>query len=154
MAGAGIEIEFIDAFQIGDSLPGLVTERMAAVKSVQHDALEQIAEPHIVIFSQPFQDLEQAFLQTNPRLDPFNQNSFARRRRCAGCLRQCALLFMSFFILVWLSKVIEIKEVLFLCRGLQSRKAEMFIELRNHPDLTSSGGAKIWAMRHIALLRS
>jgi hypothetical protein len=40
------------------------------------------------------------------------------------------------------SKVIAIKEVLILCRGLQSQRDEMFIELRDHPDLKSSGGAK------------
>ena len=34
------------------------------------------------------------------------------------------------------------KAVLILCRGLQSQTDEMFIELRDHPDLKSSGGAK------------
>jgi hypothetical protein len=39
------------------------------------------------------------------------------------------------------SKVVAKKEVLILCRGLQSQRDEMFIEPRDHPDFKSSGGA-------------
>ncbi len=68
VAGAGIKIQFVDSFQLGDALARLGAERMPAIKRVQHDSLQQIAERHVVIFSQAFQDLEQAFLKANPTM--------------------------------------------------------------------------------------
>src|SRR2546422_4978085 len=87
MTGAGIEIELVDSFQVGYALTRLGAERMLAIKRVQHDSLQQIAERHVVIFSQAFQDLEQTFLKANPGLNSLNQYSFARRLRCLGFLR-------------------------------------------------------------------
>src|SRR5438128_11861165 len=87
MTGAGIEVELVDSFQVGYALPRLGAERMPAIKRVQHDSLQQIAERHVVIFGQSFQDLEQALFKANPGLNSLNQYSFARRLRCLGCLR-------------------------------------------------------------------
>src|SRR5207245_6563800 len=50
------------------------------------------------------------------------------------------------------SKVVAIEKVLILRRGLQSQRDEMFIELRDHPDLKSSGGAK--CLGNAGILRS
>src|SRR5881296_1486015 len=87
MTGAGIEIELVDSFQVGYALTRLGAERMPAIKRVQHDSLQQIAERHVVIFGQAFQDLEQTFLKANPGLNSLNQYLFALRLRCRGCLR-------------------------------------------------------------------
>src|SRR5438128_335004 len=54
VTGAGIKIQFVDSFQFGYAPPRLGAERMPAIKRVQHDSLQQIAERHVMIFGQAF----------------------------------------------------------------------------------------------------
>src|SRR6266404_5143933 len=77
MTGIGVQIQFVDAFEIRDALPRFIAEGMAAVERVQDDALQQIAERHIVVFSQPLQNLQQTLFQTHARLHSLNQYLFA-----------------------------------------------------------------------------
>lgn len=44
-------------------------ERSLAVKDVEHDALEQVAQGHIVIFRQGLENLEEALLHADAGLD-------------------------------------------------------------------------------------
>src|SRR5437016_12141293 len=87
MTGAGIKVEFVDSFQVDYALTRFGAERMLAIKRVQDDSLQQIAERHVVIFGQAFQDLEQAFLKANTGLNSLNQYPFARRLRSLGRFR-------------------------------------------------------------------
>ena len=72
MTGAGIKIQLVDSFQVGYALTRLGAERMLAIKCVENDSLQQIAECHVMIFGQAFQDLEQAFLKANSGLNALN----------------------------------------------------------------------------------
>ena len=105
MTGFGIKIQFVDSFQVGYALPRVGAERMLAIERVQHDPFQQIAERHVVIFSQAFQDLEQAFLKANPGLNSLNQYSFTLRFRCLAYLRQavssCCLWYYSTMVLMY-----------------------------------------------------
>jgi Raf kinase inhibitor-like YbhB/YbcL family protein len=76
VAGAEIEIEAVKLLQFLDALARRLLERRSAVKSVQHDAFEQVAEGQIVKFGQGFEHLEEALLDAHSRLDSFNHKAF------------------------------------------------------------------------------
>ena len=69
MAGARIEVEVIDLLELSDLLQAGVAERSLPFEHVQHDSLEQVAEAHVVVLGQAFQDLEDALLDAHAGLD-------------------------------------------------------------------------------------
>jgi hypothetical protein len=68
MTGIGVQIQFVDSLEIGNTLPRFVSERMAAIKRMQHDAFKKVAEGHVVVLSQTLENLEQPFFQTHSGL--------------------------------------------------------------------------------------
>src|SRR5271157_121565 len=73
MAGAGIEIEIVEAFQLLYAFERSCAERSFPVEGMEDDALQQIAEGHVVILGEGFQDFEQALLHAHPGLHSFDQ---------------------------------------------------------------------------------
>jgi hypothetical protein len=68
MAGACIQLETIELLEIFDPLQVSGAERALAIKSMQHDALQQVAEREIVVIGQRTQDFEQTLLHADPGL--------------------------------------------------------------------------------------
>lgn len=75
MAVGGGEIEVIDGFQLGDGLKRLLAERAFAFEGVQDDALQQVAEGHLVILGKPFQDFHDPLFQAHARLDALDDRA-------------------------------------------------------------------------------
>jgi len=60
MGGAAVEVQVIDLLELGDAPQRVVAEGGLAVEGVEDNALEQIAEGHVVVLGQRLQDLEAA----------------------------------------------------------------------------------------------
>ena len=65
----GIKIEVVDLPEFSNQLERIAAECTLAVKGVQDDALEQIAQRHVVIFRQPLHHLQQPFLDADSGLN-------------------------------------------------------------------------------------
>ena len=76
MRMARIECQAEHAFQFVDAGPRFGSERRLAFERVQDDALEQIAERHVVIVGQRLQHLQQALLQPDAGLDALDNDGF------------------------------------------------------------------------------
>src|SRR5438874_1218433 len=68
VTGGRIEIQTVNPLEIVNAATSLFAKRMATVKGVQHNPLQQISEGHVVILSQGFQHLEQALLDADAGL--------------------------------------------------------------------------------------
>src|SRR5690348_3247406 len=68
MAGSRIEVEAVDGSELGDPLQRLGRESLLALEGVEHDALEEIAEGHILVVGKGPQHLEEALLQPDAGL--------------------------------------------------------------------------------------
>ncbi len=73
VAGAGVEIEGVEFFQVVNALERGRTKGSLAVEGVEHDAFEQIAQGHVVIFGEGFEDFEQAFFHADAGLYTFDE---------------------------------------------------------------------------------
>ncbi len=72
MAVQGGEVEVVYPLQLRDALEVLLAEGGFPFECVEHDALEEVTETHVVIFRERFQDFEDALLDANPRLYPLD----------------------------------------------------------------------------------
>jgi hypothetical protein len=72
VAGAGVEVEFIEFLQLADALEGCGAERGFAVEGVENDAFEDVSEGHVVIFSEGFEDFEDALFNADAGLYAFD----------------------------------------------------------------------------------
>src|ERR1700728_1681614 len=73
MAGAGVEIEVVELFQIANALERGWAQRGLAVEGVEDDAFEEVAKGHVVIFSEGFEDFENPLFHTDAGLDPLDE---------------------------------------------------------------------------------
>src|SRR5215468_3368227 len=73
MAGTRIKVESVKPLQFLDAFERYSVERRFAVEGVQHNAFEQVAQRHIVIFGEPLQHFEDALLHPDARLDSFDE---------------------------------------------------------------------------------
>src|ERR1700685_1357321 len=69
MARAGIEIKVVDVLELGDFPQGRGGERQFAVKGMQDDAFEQIAEGHVFVLGKRLQHLQQAAFDAHAGLN-------------------------------------------------------------------------------------
>src|SRR5437667_11534347 len=67
----------VNSFEVRDPLACVRAKRMLAIKSMQHDPFQQVAERQVMIFRQAFQDFEQAFFDPHAGLDSLDQYSFS-----------------------------------------------------------------------------
>src|ERR1700683_3616559 len=68
MTGAEIEVEAVKLLQFLDAPARRLLERRLAVKSVQHNAFQQIAQGQIVKFGQSLEHFEQTLFDTHSSL--------------------------------------------------------------------------------------
>src|ERR1700678_867834 len=73
MAGARIEIEFVKPLQLLNSLQRGLVEWRLPIESMQNDALQQIAQRHVVVLSKGLQHFEQALLHAHAGLHSLYQ---------------------------------------------------------------------------------
>jgi hypothetical protein len=73
MARSRIEVQIIDAFELGNLALRLRTKRRPALKSMQYDSFEQIPERHVAVLGERLQYLKQAPFHAYPRLDTFDE---------------------------------------------------------------------------------
>src|SRR5437868_13486255 len=64
-----VEVEAVDLLQLRDALEGRALEGRLALEGVQHDALEQVAQRHVVVFGEALEDLEEPLLDLHAGLD-------------------------------------------------------------------------------------
>ena len=62
------------AFQFFDARPGFVPERRPSFECVQDDALEQVAQGHVVVVSERLQHFQQSFLEPDAGLDALDND--------------------------------------------------------------------------------
>src|ERR1051325_1494234 len=72
MAGARIEIQSIKLLQLANSLQRRRAERRLPVKRVQHNALQHVAQSHVVVLRECLEHLQNAFFDPYPGLYPLN----------------------------------------------------------------------------------
>src|ERR1035437_4051338 len=73
MAGARVKVQFVKLFQLANAFQRRRAERRLTVKGVQHDALEQVSQRHVVILGKRLQNLEDSLFDAHPGLHAFNQ---------------------------------------------------------------------------------
>ena len=73
MAGAGVEIEIVELFQIANAFERGWAERRLAVEGVEDNAFEDVAESHVVIFGEGFENFEDSFFDTDAGLHALDQ---------------------------------------------------------------------------------
>lgn len=66
MAGARVELRTVDPLQAVDRLQRILRERGLALESVQHDALEQDAEPDLPVPGQRLSTTSRRILRRAP----------------------------------------------------------------------------------------
>jgi hypothetical protein len=76
VACAGIQIESIEFFQVLDALEAFRAKGTFAIEGVKHDSLEQIAERHVVILAESFQDFQYPFFHANAGLHALDHELF------------------------------------------------------------------------------
>src|SRR5512146_3554077 len=69
VARRGTEVQTIEALQLPDPLQRRLVEGALSLEGVQHDALEQIAQGHVVVLGQRLEHLDQPLLHAHARLD-------------------------------------------------------------------------------------
>src|SRR5262245_36193937 len=79
MAGAHIQIQSVDSFEVGHMTHCRFIKRRLAVEGMQHNSLQQIAEGHIVVFSQPLEHFQQSLFQPHAGLDALDHAILATR---------------------------------------------------------------------------
>jgi len=72
MARARIEIESVELLQLSNLLQRRRTEGSFPIESMQHDALQDIAESHVVEFGERFENLQDSFFDTHAGLGAFD----------------------------------------------------------------------------------
>src|SRR5580692_10647156 len=72
MAIGGFECHAVEGFELLDLLQGLRGERGFAFESVEDDALDQVAQGHVLLLGDGFEDLEHAFFEADASLDAFD----------------------------------------------------------------------------------
>src|SRR3981081_2823405 len=84
MTRTGVQLQSVNALEFADLPQGLRGERSLAVKSVQDDALDQVAERHVLVRGERLQHLQDAPLHAHPGLDAFDFESFGRSGHGVG----------------------------------------------------------------------
>src|SRR5262245_26584206 len=79
MAVGRAQTQPIDASQVAHVRERRFGERRLALERMQGDALDQVAQAHVLVLGQGLQHLEQALLQPDPGLDPLHRSA----RGCA-----------------------------------------------------------------------
>ena len=80
----GVEIEAVKLLQFPDTLQRSLAKRALAVKSVQHDALEQVAKGQIAVFGESLQYFENPLLHAYARLYALDYEVLAAALRTHG----------------------------------------------------------------------
>src|ERR1039457_3771466 len=73
VAGAGVEIEGIELFQLANAFQRGWTEWGLAVESVEHDALEDVSERHVVVLGKGFENFENSLFDAHAGLHALDQ---------------------------------------------------------------------------------
>lgn len=88
LCGVGIEVHAVDAFQVGDGRQRSLAMRARGhltlltgyrLKGVQDNLLQQLAERHVLEFSQAFEDLHEPSLHPDAELYPLDWQAFLFR---------------------------------------------------------------------------
>src|SRR6266851_4526451 len=74
MAGPRIQLQTVEPFQIFDPSKRRLTERGLAVKGVQHNSLQQVAQRQIVVFGERLEHFEQALFKANTGLHALDKD--------------------------------------------------------------------------------
>src|SRR5580693_4848681 len=73
VTGAGIEVKIVKPLQFLYAFERGCAEWRLAVKGMEHNALQEIAEGHVVVFGKALQNLEKTFLDAYAGLDAFDE---------------------------------------------------------------------------------
>src|SRR5690348_12064259 len=74
MTGAGIQFETVELLQFFYPLETLGRKRALSVKGMEHDAFQQVAKGHVVVFRECFEDLEDPLFHAHPGLDALHKD--------------------------------------------------------------------------------
>jgi hypothetical protein len=69
VARRGVEVEVVDLPELADLAQRLGRKRRLALERVQHDALEQVAQSHVLVLGDGLEHLEDTALQAHASLD-------------------------------------------------------------------------------------
>lgn len=72
VAVGGAQRESIELFELLDFLQGFRGERGFAFEGVQDDAFEEVAEGHVLLLGDGFEDFEEALFDADAGLDAFD----------------------------------------------------------------------------------
>src|SRR5262249_26370152 len=78
MAGRRREVQAVHVFQLLDPAQRFATEGTFALKGMQDNALNQIAEGNIMVFRHGFEDFEQPLLHAQPGLGALDDDRRSR----------------------------------------------------------------------------
>ena len=88
VAVGGGQIEVVDRFQLANNLEGFFAERAGSLEGMQDDALEQVAQRHLVVLGERFQDFHDPLFQAHARLDTLDEalaSLFRSSHKDKGC---------------------------------------------------------------------
>ena len=69
MTGGGVEVEVVELLEVADALERGPSEGAFAIKGVEDDALEEVAEGEVMVLGEGFQYLQDAFFHSDAGLD-------------------------------------------------------------------------------------
>src|SRR5579884_3412593 len=79
MAGTSVIVHPINLLELGNALEGFFTEGMLTLEGMKCYAFKQVAERDVKVFSQSFENLDQALFHACPNLYPLNRDGLVRQ---------------------------------------------------------------------------
>src|ERR1700751_3782582 len=73
MAGTGVKIEVVELLQLAYAFQRGSAEWGLAVESMQHDALQDVAQRHVVVLGKPLQNFEDSFFNPHSGLHALDE---------------------------------------------------------------------------------
>src|ERR1700756_1267 len=73
MTGTGVKIEVIELLQLAYAFQRDCVEWGLAVESMQHDALQDVAQGHVVVLGKPLQNFQDSFFNPHPGLHALDE---------------------------------------------------------------------------------
>src|ERR1700682_2450187 len=84
MTRTRVQVQSVNAFEFGNLSQSLRGERCLSIKSMQDDALDQVAERHVLVLGERLEHLQDAALHAHAGLDAFDFEGFGRSRHGSG----------------------------------------------------------------------
>ncbi len=74
MAGTGVQLQAVKSLQLFDPFDRFLAERSLAVKGVENDSFQKVAQGQIVVLGKRFKYFEQALFNAHAGLHAFNRD--------------------------------------------------------------------------------